>query len=132
MNEISRKQSIFLQWLSWRFLDVTKGILMAWGNFLKFGLNYFSLPLLLKTLFSPWRRYTWKYSKTFDIGQYSEVFFSNLISRILGLTFRLFLIFFGLLTEIFFIFGGLFVLFIWFILPFLIIVGFYFGFKILL
>lgn len=125
-------ENIFLQWFCWQFFDVSKSILVGWKNFLKFGLNYFSIPLLLKTLFSPWRRYRWTYPKAFDIGIYLEVFFSNLISRILGLILRVFLIFFGFLTEILFIFGGLFILFIWLILPFLIFLGFYFGFRILL
>lgn len=125
-------QNIFIQYLCWQFFDAPKSILSGWKNFLKFGLNYFSIPLLLKTLFSPWRRYRWTYPKAFDIGIYLEVFFSNLISRILGLILRVFLIFFGFLTEILFIFGGLFILFIWLILPFLIFLGFYFGFRILL
>lgn len=125
-------QNIFIQYLCWQFFDAPKSILVGWKNFLKFGLNYFSIPLLLKTLFSPWRRYRWTYPKAFDIGIYLEVFFSNLISRILGLILRVFLIFFGFLTEILFIFGGLFILFIWLILPFLIFLGFYFGFRILL
>jgi len=83
---------ILIQYLSWHFFDVPKDILRGWKNFLKFGLNYFSISLLFKTLFSHWRKYRWFYPKGFDIGKYIEVFFSNLISRILGAILRIFLI----------------------------------------
>jgi len=131
MAAISKSQNIFWQWVFWQFLEVPGNILKAWGNFLKFNLNYFSIPLLLKTFFSPWRRYRMAYGKGFDIGRYFSVFFSNLIFRLLGATLRIFLIFIGLLIEIFIIFAGLIVLFGWLVLPALLIVGLIFGFKII-
>lgn len=123
-------QNIFFQWLSWQFFEASRGILKAWGNFLKFNLNYFSIPLLLKTLFSPWRRYKESYGKGFDIGRYFTVFFSNLIFRILGAIMRIILIFFGLVAEIFIIFAGILIFFCWLLLPVLLIAGLIFGFKI--
>ncbi len=125
-------QNIFLQYLIWQFFDVPKNILAAWRNFLKFGLNYFSIFLLLKTLFSPWRKYKMSYGKGFDIGRFFEVFSANLISRILGAIMRIILIFIGFLAEIFIILGGIIVFLGWLISPFLLIVGFCFGIKIIL
>ncbi len=125
-------ENIFLQWLSWHFFDVPRSILIAWKNFLRFNLNYFSIPLLLKTLFSPWRRYQFTYGKGFDIGRYFTVFFSNLIFRLLGAVMRGFLIIIGLLVEIFIIFAGFMVFLGWLILPILLIFGLYHGFRILL
>jgi len=131
MVEVARKQNIFFQWLSWQFLEVPKNILAGWKNFLKFGINYFSVPLLLKTLFSHWRRYRWAYPKGFDIGKYLETFFSNLISRILGAILRFFLIIIGILVEIFIIFAGIIIFFGWLVLPILLIVSLIRGFQIL-
>jgi len=125
-------ENIFLQWLSWHFFDVPRSILIAWKNFLRFNLNYFSIPLLLKTLFSPWRRYQFTYGKGFDIGRYFTVFFSNLIFRLLGAVMRGFLIIIGLLVEIFIIFAGIIMFFGWLLFPALLIAGLIFGFKILL
>lgn len=122
---------MFFQYLTWQFLDVPKSILRAWRNFLLFNLNYFSIPLLIKTFFSPWRRYRWAYPKGFDIGRYFEALFSNLISQILGAILRFFLIIIGILVEIFIIFAGTTVFFGWLILPILLIVGFLWGFKVL-
>lgn len=124
-------QNIFFQWIFWQFFEVPKNILKAWRNFLKFNLNYFSIPLLLKTFFSPWRRYKVSYGKGFDFGKYFEALFSNLIFRILGAILRSFLIFIGLLAEIFIILSGVIVFSGWLISPILLIWGLIFGFKFL-
>jgi len=126
------KENIFWQWISWQFFDVPKNILKAWKNFLDFGLYYFSVSLLIKTFFSPWRRYKWSFGKGFDIGKYFEAFFSNLIFRILGAILRCFLIIIGLLFEIFIVFAGAIVFFGWLILPALLIAGLIFGFKVII
>jgi len=131
MIEVTQKQNIFLQYVEWYFFEMPTNILKAWKNFLRFNLDYFSIPLLLKTFFSHWRRYSWSYPRGFDIGKYLETFFSNLISRVLGAIMRTFLILFGVLVEIFLIFGGLFLLFGWIFLPVFLISGTIFGFKII-
>ena len=121
------QSNIFTLWLYWHFLEAPKGILRGWRNFLKFGLNYFSLPLLLKTFFSPWRRYSWAYPRGFSIGIYIEVFFSNLISRFLGAMVRSFLVVIGMFFVALLAIGGLIVFLGWIILPFLIALGLLFG-----
>jgi len=130
-EEITLKQNILFQWLSWHFFEVPRDILIAWKNYLKFYLNYFSIPLLLKSFFSPWKRYKVSYGRGFDIGKYFEAFSSNLIFRILGAIMRSFVIIIGLLVEVFIIFTGLLIFFSWLILPAILIIGVIFGFKIL-
>ena len=129
--EITEKADIFWQWISWQFFDVPKNILKAWKNYLKFYWNYFSILLLIKTFFSPWHRYKWSYGKGFDIGKYFEAFVSNLISRILGAILRFFLIIIGLLFEIFIIFAGISIFLGWLVLPILLILGLYYGVRII-
>lgn len=124
-------QNIFFQYLSWQFLEVPANILRAWRNFLKFNLNYFSIPLLFKSFFSPWRRYSVPYGRGFDIRRFFETLISNLIFRFLGMIMRSFLIIIGLLVEVFIIFGGLTIFFGWLILPILLILGIYHGSRIL-
>src|SRR3989344_8576300 len=120
-------QNILFQYIFWQFWESPKNVFNAWQNFLKFGFHYFSLPLLLKTLFSPWRRYRWYYPKGFYPVKYLEVFLSNLISRILGLVLRIFLMISGILFEIFIFFMGFVVFFGWLVLPFFLIWGFFYG-----
>jgi len=131
MAEMAKVQNIFFQWLLWQFFEMPGNILKAWRNFLLFNLNYFSIHLLLKTFFFPWRKYKWSYGKGFDIKKYFEAFFSNLILRTLGATIRSFLIIVGLLVEIFIIFAGIVIFFSWLILPILLIAGLIFGLNVL-
>ncbi len=131
MLEVDKKQNILILWINWQFFDAPRNILKAWRNFLAFNLSYFSVPLLLRTLFSHWRKFQWSYGRGFDLGRYIYVFFSNFISRFLGAIMRSFLIIFGLITETIIFFAGIFVFFSWLFLPIFLILGLWFGIKIL-
>ena len=131
MAEIYIQRNILVSYLSWYFSDVPREILKGWKNFLVFNLNYFSIPLLLKTFFSHWRQYKWDYGRGFDLKRYAEAFFSNLISRILGAMVRSILIFIGIFCEILILIFGLIFFFGWVFLPIFIILGFIFGIKFL-
>jgi hypothetical protein len=119
MSAIS--QNIFAQYLIWHFYDQPRKILKTWKGFLLFNLNYFSLLLLLKTFFSPWRQYKWYYPRGLDIPKYLEVFFSNMISRVLGAILRTVIIFFGIFFEILILILGFLIFVGWFILPALLV-----------
>lgn len=122
---------MLIRFLYWYFLVAAREILRAGGNFLRFNLHFFSIPLLFKTFFAPWRRYSWDYGRGFSVTGHLEVFFSNLISRTLGAIMRLVLISVGLTIELVIFLTGLFVLMVWFALPFLIGLGFWLGIEIL-
>ena len=131
MTEIVQKQNILVQWIFWYFIKMPKNILQSWKDIFRFYLNYFSTPLLLKTLFAPWRHIILSYPKGFDLGDYFEIFISNLISRTIGAILRFFLILIGFFVEILIILAGIIILFIWFVLPFCLVLGFDLSFKIL-
>jgi len=126
------QQNIVFQYLIWHFFDMPKNILRAWRDYLRFNLNYFSVPLLLKTLFSPWKKYRVSYGKGLDVGKYLEAFFSNLIFRIFGAIIRAFLIVIGITAEFVIVLGGAMAFFAWLVLPALLILGIYYGFRILI
>jgi hypothetical protein len=124
-------RSIFFQFLIWYFWETPKNILLAWKNYLKFNLEFFSTPLLLKTLFAPWRQYKWDYGRGFDLLKYLEIFFSNLITRTIGMFMRSILIILGLVAEVVIFIVGLIIFLGWFaLLPFLIF-GLGFALKLL-
>ena len=131
MNLGILRQNIFYLWFEWQFFDVPGSILRGWRNYLKFNLNYFSVPVLIKTFFSPWRRYKFSYGKGFNAGRYFEAFTFNMMSRIIGAVLRLFFIFLGLLIEIFIVLTGAVIFFGWLILPFLLAGGIFYGVRIL-
>ena len=124
--------NIFPQLIAWHFYDVPKKIIRGWGNFLYFSLNYFSVTTLLFTLFSPWRKYGEGYGDFFEIGRNFETFIFNSMSRIIGAILRTIFIFLGIFFTVISFVVGLGILVLWLVVPFLIIILFIFGTKLLL
>ncbi|MEK7503755.1 MAG: hypothetical protein AAB577_02120 [Patescibacteria group bacterium] len=124
-------QNIFIKYLVWHFFDTPKGILRGWQNCLRFNLNHWSVPLLLRTWFSPWRRYKSSYGKGFSFSKYFEVFTFNLTSRVIGAIMRSVLIIMGSLAQILVFFAGATVFLTWLVLPLLLVLGFIYGCEIL-
>lgn len=126
MQEIE-SQNIISLWLTWHFIEMPKFLLGVWKNYILFALNYFSVPTLLLSLFSPWRRYKWNYPKGFDIGGFFSTVISNAFSRFLGALMRIVLIIVGILFQLFVIFAGLIIFLFWVLIPFIIIAGILFA-----
>ena len=76
------KENILFEWLFWHFWEAPKGILKAWQNILAFNLEFFSIDLLFKTFFSPWRGFQWAYPENLDLAKYLGAVFSNLVFSI--------------------------------------------------
>jgi hypothetical protein len=111
------KNLLIYQIVEFHFFDIPLQILKVWKNYLRFFANYFSIPLLLKTLFSPWRKIYWEYPRGFQIGLIFEILIGNLFSRLIGFLMRSVLIIVGCLFEILTFFLGIFFLFLWYFLP---------------
>ena len=90
------------------------------------------MVLLLKTLFSPWRRYQWSQTGGFDIGKSLEALSSNLISRTIGAVIRSFIIIAGLIVEIVLIGISIVVFLGWIILPLLVLLSLFYGLRLLI
>lgn len=118
-----KSDNIFILWFLWQFYEMPKFLLLVWKNFLMFASNYFSVPLLLKTLFAPWKKYNWVYPKNFDIQQILETFISNIFSRIIGAVMRTVLILMGIIFQILVLTVGLIIFVFWILVPFIIIFG---------
>lgn len=124
----NKSQNIFSLWLTWQFYEMPKFLLEVWKNYISFALNYFSLPILLKSFFAPWRRYKWNYPRGFDVGEFASTLISNFFSRIMGALVRIILIVVGIIFQIFVVLFGLLVFILWILVPFIIIIGFIFAF----
>ena len=121
-------QNIIIEWFNWQFYKMPKFLLQAWNNYFMFATNFFSVPLLLKTFFSPWRRYKWNYPKGFDIFEFFNTLISNAVSRILGAMMRIVLIIMGICFQVLVALAGLLVFVGWVLVPFIIVAGFLFIF----
>ncbi len=126
--EATRQQNIFVAWFFWYFYEMPKFLLEVWKNYIIFAVNYFSFLALLKSFFSPWRRYRWMYPKNFDIVEFFNALISNTFSRVLGAMMRAVLIVFGLILQVFVIVVGLVVILLWAIAPFFVVACLLFAF----
>ncbi len=125
-------KNMLSQWLVWHFIGVPKNILRIFKGFLLFNFNYFSVPFLLKTFFTPWRRYKESYGRGFDLKRYLEAFIFNSTSRILGAIVRTVIILVGLIFEVFIFITGIVAFLIWIFLPILLIISFYLSLRLLI
>lgn len=91
------RQSRFytLDFVAWYYTDAFRDILNVWGNLMWFIVHFFSMPLLARTLFSPWKRMTDEYHRT-GLEDIIETLVINVMSRVFGALVRLFFIFAGL------------------------------------
>jgi len=124
--------NIVVQGLVWHFWDVPKAILRGWANFLLFCLNYFSIPGLLKTFCSHWRKYRYPYGRIFEVWKNTETIVFNTMSRVIGMLLRAAFIIVGLAAEIFIIIIGAIIFIGWFLLPAFLLAGLIFGIWLLI
>ena len=127
MLEASPKKNIISEWVSWQFYYAPKNIIKAFRNFLKFNINFFSIPLLFKTLLSYWHNYRDFYGRGFDFKRYAWVFMSNMVSRVFGALVRIVTIMIGLSVEVILFIVGIIAVIAWIATPILLLLGLYFG-----
>ncbi len=109
----------------WYAASIKKTSETVWLLVLK-NLDYFSIPLLFKTLFSPWKRDVIS-TKGLSLNEKFRIWIFNLLSRLIGAVVRLVTIFFGLFLTVFLLVFGLVAIIFWSILPFLILAAFVYG-----
>jgi len=119
--ENNKTDNIVISWFFWHFYEAPKFLFSVWKNYLSFFLDYFSVPLLIATLFSPWRKYKWRYPRGFDLWAYFETFISNFFSRIMGAMVRVVLIVLGVIFQIFIFVAGILLILLWVLMPWVLI-----------
>lgn len=122
-------ESTPLLFFRWLFIESTAHVARTWLFYIDFGLRIFSVPLLVRTFFSPWHRYWYGHPKTFDIRALFQSLFGNLMSRGIGVVLRTFFIVLGLIFELFIVVIGFVFLAVWILLPFASFYFFYLGMK---
>ena len=124
-----RITSITLGYLKWHYGRAIISLTGIWKNFLHFLAEYFSLKLLFRNFFDPWKRMTDSYPPSFDLRKYFYAFIANSIMRIVGMIIRAGLILIGLTVYVLFALLYPVALVLWLILPVimlgLIIIGLY-------
>lgn len=105
------------KYLYWHYTKGVKRYLEIWRDFIWFFWNFFSIPLLLRTLFSYWHRDITRMGRGFDPKEFLQTLAFNFISRGVGAVVRLFTILFALIIEILIILFGAVFFIVWLGLP---------------
>lgn len=98
------------------------------NNILWFLLHFFSVPLLLRTFFSPWRRLAESYPAGFSPGALAETLIVNVLMRLVGFVTRLIFLFFAVLVLAGAFLIGWLALAVWLVSPCLLSIAFLIGF----
>ncbi len=104
-------------YLIWHYSKGLKELLINWGNVLYFIVHYFSIPNLLLTLLSPWRRMDEGARRTINPGAIMEHVIFNTLMRAVGFLIRLVMIALGLIATACVILGGIILLLLWIVMP---------------
>ncbi|OGM12955.1 hypothetical protein A3A76_01555 [Candidatus Woesebacteria bacterium RIFCSPLOWO2_01_FULL_39_23] len=109
-----------MEFLSWHYSEGITFYIKRWVYGLRFINHYFSLPLLLETLFSPWKRLESDDNQPgFNISRYFENLTFDVISRGIGAVVRITLFIIGVFSLVIIFVGGGVGILVWLILPFI-------------
>lgn len=111
----------------WHYSAAIINLFRVWKNMLWFCFHFFSVPLLTRTLFSPWKRISEEKSPGFDLQEIMEVLVVNVMMRIVGFFLRSILIVVGLCATAIVFVLGLVIAAIWILAPLLVFVAFVYG-----
>src|SRR3989344_3793413 len=87
--------SLLKSYIGWHYSLALEAWWLIYTNCLWFLFNFFSVSILIRTLFSPWRRLTESYPTSFAPGAAAEILIINLLMRAVGLVIRTVFIFFA-------------------------------------
>jgi len=108
---------ILPSYFTWHYSRSLTDYLRLWMRMLWFVVHVFSMPFLLATLFSPWRRMDEKYPRQLDLGAWGEVLVVNLLMRLVGFVVRMAVFVFGVLALVFVLISGAVGFVIWLAAP---------------
>lgn len=118
-------------YLFWHYTSAPMNFLRVWGNMLWFVVHFFSLPILLRTLFQPIQRLSEEYQGGLDLEDLGQVIVVNTLMRILGVLVRSFFIVLGVAFLLLGVAFGAILFVAWFFLPLILSGMVVFGFALL-
>jgi hypothetical protein len=124
--------SIVQNYFLWHYTRAFTELTHVWFNFIWFTINFFSIPQLMRSWFSPWKRISEERGNKWNFEDFAGFLLIGLISRIIGFAIRTTIIFSGLVALLLNILAGLAVYVLWIILPVIIIGMLVFGATLLI
>lgn len=107
-----------MQFLAWHYSTGLQLYLERWMRSFDWVLHYFSISELLGSLFSPWKRLVEEDDTPgFNPQKFFETLTFNLISRFIGASVRISLVFVSIVLLVVTFFAGIFGFLVWLIIP---------------
>lgn len=124
--------NLIFYYFGWHYTKAYRDIFSLWGNFLNFFYNFFSIRILLSTLFSPFKRMGEERKRAFDFEDMFSVAIVNTIMRVVGFIVKSTIIITGAVAIIAVLILGLVSLIAWTLAPVLLIGIFALGVKLII
>lgn len=108
---------LFLDYFWWHYTRGLVDLLVNLKNLVRFVYNYFSLSVLLKTLFAPWRRLGEAYPSKFSPSAFFQALVINTLMRIFGFCVRLVILLIGIFFYLLSLMGAVLFFAAWLVIP---------------
>lgn len=118
---------IVRDYFKWHYTRAFGELFHVWINFLWFTIHFFSIPELIKSWASPWKRMVEPKGSGFNFEAYASYIVINILSRVVGFVARSFVIIAGLIALFLMIAVGVGIYLIWVGLPIALLVSFVTG-----
>ncbi len=115
--------SIMHHYLAWHYTRAYAEIFHVWLNLMWFTINFFSIPQLMGSWFSPWKRMIEKREEgAIDFESIASVVVVGILSRLIGFVMRSIIIGVGCIVLLLVVIGGFLTYLFWIAAP-LILIG---------
>lgn len=123
--------SFLFSYIKWHYSTAYFELARISGDFISFLFNFFSIPVLTRTLFSRWQMLGESYKKGFDIEEAFGIFALNFMMRVVGFVIRSITILVGLVVILFFLCVSASIFILWTFFPLVVVVFFVSGLRLL-
>ena len=120
------------QFVIWYYTAALFNFVKISRDFTWFLYHFFSIPILIPTLFSKWKRIGDVRTRKFDIADFFSVFIVNFIMRIVGFFIRSAVVVLGVISMILAIVVEVTLFVVWIFLPVIIVALFVMGMKLMI
>ena len=114
--------SLAIHYFAWHYTQAVRDIVNIIGNFLWFFYEFFSIKLLLRTLFVPFHRLEERARSRLDVSAVAQTFLINTLMRLVGALMRLFVILIGIILIACTVVVGFSMLLLWLFAPVVVVV----------
>ncbi len=111
------QRSFIFSYFSWHYSRAFADIWNTCTNYIWAVWHFFSVPILTRTFFAPWRKMDVEYGKGFDLENFIGPFIVNTLMRLVGMIFRVVIICVGLVCIVALFLLGIAVTAVWIFLP---------------